>query len=278
MKSKNKKTVIIKHIHSCFASASSNDVWLYNIIAAKDIDFVAKEESHIKSEKHSFINNAIVDEVSEDKFLSVVYLKSDKTFSKKGLAERNFIGEGYHNTQEFLDLVKYYIEKGFKSTERPEELIKFYRRREEKEMKRLKAAGHVLWMDYKDRKPEDYKGGFSDEVFKEMFDYVSRGAVFGWVGHMVRTAVLDKAIEEGLRKRGLSCSKMVNWITSGDGRHFGDSLEDLKEKEQLKKIEKYLNSMFNLCLIYGEKSHKGTLDSTQEIRVQLKEKGWLLPE
>ena len=278
---KKKKTILVKHIHSCSASASGSDKWLYTIVDAKDVDFTIKEGKAIKSDKHSFINNAVIDEIFGDKFVSVVYLKSDKTFYDRGLNEDRIVFEkNYSETQEFFDLVNMYINKGFNLTERPKELRDYYKRAEALERKKMKAAGNVLWMSYDDRTVKDYQGGFSNELFSNtsLSEYISQGCIYGWIGHSVRTFILDKVIEDGLRERGLSSSKMTNWITSGDGRHFGNSLEGLNEKEQIKQIKKYLNSMFNLCLIYGENSHKGTLKSTQEIRKELQEKGWLLPE
>ena len=277
---KGKKTILVKHIHSCFAAASGRDNWLYTIVEGKDVDFIAKAGKAIKSEKHTFINNVMVSDVGEDKFISVVYLKSDRTFYDRGRGEQRAFDKDYSETQEFLDLVNLYIDKGFNLTERPEELKDYYKRAEAAERKKMKEAGNVLWMEYDKRTTKDYQGGFSDELFNEkyLFNYVSSGCVHGWIGHSVRTFTLDKVIEEGLREKGLVNSKMCSWITSGDGRHFGNSLEGLKEKEQIETIKKYLNSMFNLCLIYGENSHKGTLSSTQEIRKELKEKGWLLPE
>ena len=121
---------------------------------------------------------------------------------------------------------------------------------------------------------------FSDSVFncKELKEYVSSGCPFGWIGHSVRKAELDKEIEEGLRLRGLSSSKMYNWISSSDGRHFGDSLDGLSSQEQIKEIHKNLNRMFNMCLIYGDENHTGLLSSSNKIREEMKQKGWLLNE
>ena len=73
---------------------------------------------------------------------------------------------------------------------------------------------------------------------KELKEYVSSNCVFGWIGHSVRKVELDKIIEDGLRLRGLSSSKMYNWISSSDGRHFGDSLSGLTLQEQIKEINK----------------------------------------
>lgn len=273
------KTIVVKHIHSCFAAASSNDKWLYVIIPAKDVDFEAVQGKRIESIKHGFIND-IAEEVSGDKQIRIIYLNSDETFSNRAKRENKIMGAEYHNTQDFSTLVNEYIRQGFNLTERPQELIDFYERKGKIEREKMKKDGFVLWMEYKERKPEDYKGGFSDSVFytKEMQDYVLSGCVFGWIGHSVRKPELDKVIEEGLRERGLSSSKMHNWISSSDGRHFGDSLEGLSLKKQIVTIKKNLNRIYNRCLIYGHPNHGKTIQSSQTIFEEMQKKGWLLPE
>lgn len=282
---KNKKTIVVKHIHSSFTSTGINDVLLYAIISAKNVDFIAKANKSVASKKNKFINNEKVHKILEDKLITVIYLKSDKTFYNRGVLEGNLtICNSYHETQDFRDLIKYYIEKGFNLTQRPEELDKFYKRKKQQRKDELKADGHVLWMGLDEIEYKDYQGGFSNDLFndRELKNYINTVGsfigVYGWIGHLVRTVTLDKAIEEGLIKRGLSCSKMINWIVSTDGMHFGNSLEGLTETQQLKRIDNYLNTIFNLCLIYGERYLKGSLYSKEEIKSELKEKGWLLPE
>jgi hypothetical protein len=137
-------------------------------------------------------------------------------------------------------------------------------------------------MDYEEYKnnPALYQGGFSNEVFnsKELYNYVKSGHAFGWIGHSgARTAAHDKQIEKGLRKRGISPSKMYNWISSGDGRHFGDSLEGYTKEEQKAKIEARLNEMYNLCIIYSTPSHGGMLTDSNRVREEFKKLNVLLP-
>ena len=72
---------------------------------------------------------------------------------------------------------------------------------------------------------------------------------------------------------------MYNWISSGDGRHFAESLSEFNLlREQIEEINKNLNRIYNLCLIYDSKEHKGTMKSTHEIRERYEDLGILLPE
>ncbi len=272
-------TIIEKHILSGFHSFASGDVWLFKKIKPEDVDFSITKNSLINSKKNSFLNGEEIEEIVKDKDLIIVYLKSDKTFYNKALKNiRSHIN--FSKTDEFQSLVNEYIELGFGSTEKPQEIEMFWQRESDREYKKRKKEGFVFHKPLEELKPKDYQGGFSNEVMNnnEMQKYVSKKAVFGWVGHSVRKPELDKAIEDGLRKRGLSSSKMFNWISSSNGRHFGDSLEGISLNEQLKKIENNLNSMFNLCLIYGDESHNGNYEDTLRIKEEMKQKKWLLPE
>lgn len=87
-----KKLFLSKQIHSCFASCSSGDAFLYK---------------RVKSEKE--VDTSEIDEVVEDRFVKIFYLKEDKTFYDKGLASGAFLGN-YHDTKEFKDLISKYVE------------------------------------------------------------------------------------------------------------------------------------------------------------------------
>lgn len=280
-----KKIIMIcKHIHSCFAGSSGNDAWLKLFVNEKDLDFKPEVGKTILSKKYPMLTGEEITEVEGDSKFMAVYVEADKTFYNLGLsAGRGIFGSGYHDTLGFKELVESYTKKGWTAEacgERNPEQEAYWERGRVKEEKRAKKAGLVLWKRYDDLKPADYQGGFSDGVFNSlaMKQYVESGCVFGWIGHRVRHPKLDKVIEEGLRKRGLSDAAMYNWISSGDGRHFGDALEGYTLKEQIEKIEGYLNSMFNKCLIYGSSRHEGTAKSTYEIRADFEKEGILLPE
>ena len=279
---KNKTIVIRKHIHSCFSSFSSNDAWVRIVTKSKDVDFKIEVDSQIVSKKIPGLTGETIKEVYEGDEYVGIYLDADQTFYNRCLSERNYINAEYHKSPEFKELIQSYIKKGF-SDDRDEIPVeeKYRAKKRKEENARAKKSGIVLWMDFDKRKTKDYQGGFSDEVFnsKELYDYVKSGGVFGWIGDSgARTAHHDRIIEAGLRLRGISPSQMYNWISSSSGRHFADSLCGYSKKEQDSKIEKSLNYMYNLCLIYGTPSHGGMLSDTNRISGIYKKLGLLLPE
>jgi hypothetical protein len=282
-----KKTILIsKHIHSCFASFSSNDARIRVFTTEDKIDFLVTPSKPISgSKKFPFLNGETIKEVEGDDEFTAIYVESDETFYQLALRSGKGIirGNEYHNTPEFFNLVKSYTDKGWSLEKRGDKnkaQEAYWERCQVREEEADKAAGLVLWKRYDNRVPADYQGGFSNEVFnvKELQDYVKDGGVFGWIGHSVRHPEHDKLIEAGLRERGLSPKAMFNWISSSDGRHFGDALEGFTLDEQLHQIKQYLNRIFNLCLIYGSSRHKGTMQSTNEIKADLEQEGILLPE
>jgi hypothetical protein len=277
------KTIVVsKHIHSCFAGWSSNDKWVIVITNSKDIDFEPVVGTTISSNKLPMLNGEMVQEIEGDKEFMTIYVDADKTFYNRALRHQRVFGNDYSKTDEFKDVVQSYLDKGFVIDKDITAQKDYWKRQEEKSSKKAKKKGVVLWMDYDayHGHPEYYQGGFSDEVFKskELYDYIKRGSVFGWIGHRGgRTFESDRQIEAGLRKRGISTSKMHNWICSSDGRHYGDSLEGCTKKERKASISKYLNGIYNKCIIYGAPEHKGTLDSSISIEDTFKELNILLP-
>lgn len=269
---KNKKHIFVKHILSGFHAASSSDKLLYAIINPKDVDFVATEENRVNSNVNSFLNGEIVSSIREDKSIKIVYFQSEKTLYELAKSKGGF-GIDYSNDPVFQEIINDYINKGF-STEKPAEVTAFYKRQEEKEFKKRQKSGFVVCKPFNEMKTKDYQGGLSDDVFNSpAFQKYISSCPFGWIGHGVRTKKLDVIIEAELRQRGLSSSKMFNWPSSSDGRHFGDSLEGFSLKEQIQKIKNHANEMFNLCLIYGDDEHKGTWECTKKIREKLQNKG-----
>lgn len=280
-----KPIVITKQIHSCFASSSTSDEFLVIVTDTKEIDFEIKKDSVIISKKFPGLNGEkISDEIYGDSKYVGFYLEEDKTFYNKGLHSNKIFGRDaeFHNTPEFLALVKSYYDKGFKKDRDIPAQKAFWEREKIKSQKEARKQKLVLWMDFEtlNANPELYKGGFSAEVFNtpKLKEYVSKGFAHGWIGHSSgRTVANDRQIEAGLRKRGIPSHKMYNWISSSDGRHFGDSLEGCSKKEQKISIENYLNGMYNVCLIYGAPFHEGTGTSTHKIGVLFGEFGILLP-
>lgn len=283
MAKRNIKTVVIhKHIHCGFASFQTGDEFLGMATTSKELDFKPVDDMIITSKKFPMLNGEKINEVIGDKEYIGIYLEAEKTFYNKGLHERRIGDSSFAKTPEFKKLVQDYLDKGFqKDLDNPEEEA-YSQRQKLKRQEFDKKKGIVLWMAYDDYKknPDVYQGGFSDDVFKStgLYDYVKSGCAHGWIGHSgARTVALDKHIEKGLRRRGVSPSKMNNWITSGDGRHFGDSLEGYSQKEQKKRINSRLNEMYNMCLTYAVPSHGGMLTDSNRIREAIGTLGLLLP-
>lgn len=310
------KILFIKHIHSTFASASSKDVWLgieleqsefphsvqepekpnahhdfFSLMAAAQAGNKIDTEKRIETEG-SIIDfpghvldgeyvNEIVSDPEYSKYMTV-YLKADRTFYDKGRNSRRFLGEGYANTSEFKKLVQSYVDKGWNPEyQESEDLKAFNKFREDKRLYERCDAGLVCW-NYGTESWDDsqYQGGFTDKFYQgNVQKYCENGGVFGWMGDTeVRTKDLDKVFEAEFNRRGLSLEPLQIWVTSTDGRHYADSLYGMNSTEQEMKIKSDINRIYNLGLIYGDPRHKGTLDSTREVRAQLETEGKLLQE
>lgn len=282
----NKTLLFSLHINSCFASSSSNDAWLNVTTKESEIDFELPTKAGKRingSKKFPMLNGLCVDCIEGDKWFKSIYFESDKTFYNKAFsAGKGFLHKCYSDTQEFKELVQKYADMGWNiGRETPKEQKDFWDRQERAYRRKQKKEGIVLHKKYEDLTPSDYQGGFSDELFNSpgIKNYIERNAVFGWIGDSgARKAEHDRLIEAGLKERGLSYKAMSNWITSSDGRHFADSLCGKELNEQLEDIKKYLNTMFNLALIYGSENHGGMLNDTIRIREDYESKGILLPE
>lgn len=276
---KNKPVIICKHIHSSFSSFSSGDETVRMKTDLKTVGFLPIEGGYFSSKNFPFLDGQKMDEVYQDSKCIVIYLESDKTFYYRAQGERSIFSDNFSKTPEFKLLVQSYIDKGF-TTNSIKEQEEFRQRQKVKEEKKNKKLGIVLWMDYDTYKNNIklYQGGFSDNVFNSepLQNYLRGGGVFGWIGNSDRTFYADKLIEKGLRKRGISPSRMSNWITSSSGRHFGDSLGGCTKEEQKEKIEKSLSYMFNCCIIYGFSSHKGMFKDTMRIDDELEKYNLLL--
>ncbi len=266
---KNKTVIISKHIHSGHATFQTGDEVLKMKTDSKNLGFIPVAKERFHSKNFPFLDGNKIQEVNSDNECIVIYLESDKTFYYR--AQRNgklFDSDSYSKTPEFKALVQSYLDNGFVNNSIPEHEA-FKQREKIKEQNISKEQGIVLWMGYDEYKknPNLYQGGFSNEVFrsKELQNYVKGGCVFGWIGNSDRKFAHDKAIEKGLRERGISPSRMFNWISSSSGRHFGDSLGGYTLEEQLQKIEEGLNYMYNCCVTYSVPSHGGLLKDSMRI-------------
>jgi len=247
-----KYVVFIKHIHSCFASASSNDEWLYKVVPEHKNKVTLVNGSTVLNsglfEKPTPGVETIEEVDTEDKFITNVYFKADESFyifgkNKPGLKD-------YHNTPEFKELIQKYVQLGW-STERPEIENERMQRVRNKQIQQRKKDGFVLWKKYEDLKPEDYKGGFSTEMFNtpHLQKYIKQ-TPFGYIGHSVRTKHTDRYMEKTLRSLNLPVDTLSLYLTSSSGRHFGDSLEDLTPEEQEEKISNSYNYFHSELIRY----------------------------
>jgi len=267
--------MVSKQIHSSCSTYSSNDVFLDKSLKKNKIDFPLEEDTVINSKNYPFLNGERIKSIEGDKKFSCIYLEADKTFYYRNIRSES------SKTDEFKNLAQKYVDAGWETNRDYPELNSYRERCKIVEQKRLKKEKVVLWMGFENYQghPEFFQGGFSDAVFNspQLKEYVSRGVAYGWIGNSsVRTAAHDKQIERGLRKRGISDHKMYNWISSSSGRHFADSLEGYSKQEQKEKIEKNLSYMYNNCIIYGSKSHGGTLSSSNDISGKYDELGVLI--
>jgi hypothetical protein len=247
-------------IHSCFASASSSDVRLYKKLNNKDFEFY-------KTSKSIFNHNDA--KIYGDNKIQIVF-REDKTFYEKGLYTKPFTS--FEKTPEFEKLVNCYVKEGY-SKKCPKEINDYFKREEKSGYKKAKKAGFFLAeKPYEELTSNDFKGGFSDTIFnnKILSDYIGTGSsVFGYIGHCVRQIKIDKYLETSFFKKFFDIENSFDifctWLTSTDGRHFADSLEDCCFEEQKQKINNHLNEIFKLGFIYSKPEHKGTHESTCKI-------------
>jgi len=222
-----KEIWLCKHIHSCFAAVSIGDVWLYRFAGEKPKSY----------EQKVVLPNFII-----------FYLESDKTFYDLGLEE------------EFKVLVDSYIQEGWAKElplEAKKEENEYWEEQKIKSEERRKKRGCVL-IGKGPFKKEDYKGGFTDKVFyqKCLQNYISDMWAFGYIGHVGRTWKMDIYLE----KKFMSCidpteldfgaALLALWLTSTDGRHNCDSLEDMNFLEQKKFIDLNIESILEKAIKY----------------------------
>lgn len=295
----NRDVIISKHIHSGCASFQSGDEFARVVTAEFRLDFSLPKvkgkkifEKHqailIRSTEFPMLDLEYITEINSDSKCIMIYVRSDETFSDVAVSAARRSGKSFltmgsmADTAEFKEHLDKLRKKGWKiDDEKVPARDAFYAREEVRWEKMMKKTGHVLWKRYEHLTAADFKGGFSDEVMNSpiMKDYIREGkSVHGYIGHRCRQFETDKIIEAGLRERGLSPAAMVYWLYSGDGRHFGDSIEGGTVEENSKVVKRYLNSIFNYCLISSHEKHDGSRESAEEIRQILKEKGLLLPE
>jgi hypothetical protein len=242
-------------IHSCFASYSSNDVFLY-----REITKGIKPLTSLK-----------VQQVEKGKGVKILYY-ADETFDNIGLDASGY--HEYEKTPEFKALVKDYMALGF-SDVKPKFLYDWHKAKREAEhkaevIKRIKQ-GYVV-PDNKVKNP-NRNGGFSKAITENPIfkNYACGDFVFGYTGHSSRTHYLDKIMESVMNKIEAPDSfnkidAFCTFLGSTSGRHFMDSLEDLSKKEQKKYIYNNMKENLNTGYIYNLPEHEGSLNSTLQLQ------------
>jgi len=251
-----------KQIHSGFSSASSSDVYLI-----KELCSPIPENSLEKLENEKY-------------GLTILYDDSDETFYKKALNQRSLKND-FSRTPEFENLIQKYESQGWERENKNswvrQTLRNIYEENLEEEKRKREKEGYVIPMWASNMEPGSYKGGFSEEVFRNshLQDYLSKGGCFGWIGHLVRKPQLDAYLENKFMRLESEEDK-INlfsvWLTSTDGRHFADSLSDEDFKRQKEIIDKRINEIYNLAFIYSREEHEGTLKSTLQLKKRYEDK------
>ncbi len=262
--------VLYLRIAACFASMSSRDAYLYKVVDKAPENY----------------ESVTIDPVAR---IKTFYLKPDETFSDRILVEHRRgnmkLFEDFAKHPDFLAHVQKYRYDGWGDEPdwHKEARKAYWERYDAARAEKRKRLGYVLWQaDFKTIKPHEYQGGFSEEVFNSphLKRYVEGGGLFGYIGHSCRKPCLDAYIEKQFLalklKIELTRAERVDllgvWLTSTDGRHFGDSLDNagnfVKQKQF---IRERVQDMFNTAYIYSRPEHKGTLKSTNELSEKYKE-------
>lgn len=219
-----------KQIHSSTSALSSEDIFVEREITRAE--FMAHEGEKTISSKHGF---------------GVAYAESDK----------RFYGVGFHAApaQELeAYALQTYLRHGW-TIKHPflQSARSAYWRDEEIKLNEKRAKeGYVIPEWSRDIPPDDYQGGFSNDVFRKpiLYDYLKGGGCHGFIGHSVRKPKLDACLEAEFLQRKPDKDLLAMWLTSTGGRHFGDSLEGLSFKEQQKYIRSSIDAVIEQALGY----------------------------
>lgn len=256
MSNKNKKPIyLILHIHSGFSAFQTGDAFLYKKVYAKPKGYEVEE-------KH------------EDTSAILLY-SSDKTFYNHALNRGCMVDVGYSSSDAFKELVAEYKKAGYSLAE-PKACKDFDNRAEARDREKARLSGKILWQSYKKRKTTDYYGGFSNAVLSDegLASYI-KGHPFGYIGHTVRTIALDKHLEKTFMSlenshnisKDVLITLLASWLTSGSGRHFGDSLEykSLNRQKLLISKSNWAIHSYNEAIIWEKEEHEGTLGSSNKL-------------
>ena len=234
------------HIHSCFASWSSNDVILYKETTKEffDVDNTKKESC----EKFGY---------------GLIFLEDNQYNVLK-----------YATKQQMQELVDFYKSSGW--VEKIEELSKRMKEKETTELKNYcnerKRNNFIFYTSPNwEYNQKEAQGGFSDQFwnYQPVVKYTETHS-FGYFGHSVRKPELDKYFERCIKvicqctKVDLDWKKIAyNYLSSSSARHFADNLEGIGFSEQKRRIFSNLKSIWNQAYVYSLEEHSGTYDSTE---------------
>jgi hypothetical protein len=213
-----------KQIHSCLAAFSTRDAFVTRLITRAE--FVAHEGEKTISRKHGF---------------SVAYSESDKQFyDVRSFSHATKETMGAYIWTTYL-LEGWAVNDSFLKTAQ----AAHWHDKELADTARRTRQGYVIPQWSREIPPEEYQGGFSNDVFfnPALFDYVKAGGCHGFIGHSVRKAKLDAYFEAQFLLLNPDKSLLAMWLTSTGGRHFGDSLEGIPFREQQSYIRRSIEGI-----------------------------------
>lgn len=262
------KYVVVVHIHGCFAACSSSDNWLYLEFDAKKPakNFIHNLENQFRNFEYREVNVSKIDDVT-------AFYCADKTFYNV----REF-SKHYNGTPEYEALIARYKTFCLVDDE-PASLRNHYDNDRKREYEPRTKKKFVFCFPYEEYSRDKIQGGFSDAVFNHntIVNYTKEHPC-GFIGHSVRKSRLDAYMEKAFMKitrpMYIGVPELIDlftcWLTSSDGRHFGDSLEEFSFVKQKEMIDKYLPNMYNTAFVYNLKEHKGSLASTIDLSAKYK--------
>jgi len=263
-----KPLVLIFSMNGINASMSSRDAQFYFECETRSLPVAGEAVGFGPSP------SAIVDKVYSDGEADIVVLKNDTRFCVGRL------GHDSSKTPAFLAVVNKYIAAGWVAGY-PAICHQFWQRRAVEASETARMAGYVNWRDSigEPTPLAERFGGFSPFVTDNpQFRRYIAGTVFGWLGSRSRTQQIDALLEELFRERGLTSDEIYSWVSSTEGRHFGDYLDDLPLNKQAAYIRENIGNFCNSAMAYSDPNHKGTLRSTIELKQRNKDLGVAFPE
>ena len=251
------KTLSIIHISSNDCTYSSRDIYLHSFL-------------DVRNKFCAYSSQEYVYEIGGEMYL-VINIRFAPNFIKRC---------DWDSHKMILESEKL-LETGLFRRDKPEfyeDFLKLYSLKYDiVREKSRKDEGFVMYLSYpKKHKTGDYVGGFTLDTFfiEKLIGYVESGLTFGYIGHSCRKVWVDKLLEKYCLKYILP-DDFACWLTSTDGRHFGDYIECIVEDNDREGVEQYIidNITFihDKAVIYNHPEHKGSLKSAKELFEILKD-------